>query len=565
MLKHSSPISGISVHSDKYVATAGYDNRVILWDVKTHKTISIGMHDHLVNQCEFSPCGNYLVTSSSDYTARLWQLPQMKLLTVFHQHEDDVEMSTIHPTESLIATASRDYKVRIFDFTGNLIQTLEGHVEDVISVRWINDTKSLISSSDDGTIRVWNVETGKEINRISNNGIQTDALAISSEGMIFAGDDAGIIHVIDHHQNQKFMAHQAGIKRLIYSSIHKKLISTSYDRKARIWNVMTDGELKKDIEFSLPNIIWARSCAFLSDHAIVFATFGDSYAIYDYRNQEWHLDHIKPTRGINAVYAINNDIWTVGDAGIVHKNKKPISKLPSLCNFIIAVENLLITGGQSGELFDAKSGEVIYQHHSPLNCGATYFLHGKWHVVIGTYTGQGIILKFEKNALIFDRIIQLHDNAIKGVAVNNFHILFSVCATGAAAWHNLTNDHEEKFNRSAHLKIADACITLSGEHFSSVSRDLFLRIWDGKQFSLLEEIKTPHLNSMKCIAVDSSMRFIATGSYTGTVAVYDQQSSQWSSHLLTRAGISSLCYDEINHQFIAGSYDGNVYHISHMN
>ena len=69
MIKHHGPISGVSCFKSKYIATAGYDNQLILWNSETHQSIARSYHDHLVNQCQFSPCGEFLVTASSDYTS----------------------------------------------------------------------------------------------------------------------------------------------------------------------------------------------------------------------------------------------------------------------------------------------------------------------------------------------------------------------------------------------------------------------------------------------------------------------------------------------------------------
>lgn len=71
MIDHKSPISGIAAFKEKYVATAGYDNQVILWDGREQNAIGRGLHDHLANQCAFSACGKYLVSSGSDYTSRV--------------------------------------------------------------------------------------------------------------------------------------------------------------------------------------------------------------------------------------------------------------------------------------------------------------------------------------------------------------------------------------------------------------------------------------------------------------------------------------------------------------
>lgn len=561
MLRHTSPISGVASNG-KYIATAGYDNKIILWDAKDNSTIAVGNHDHLVNQCEFSSCGRYLISASSDYSVRIWQIPDMKLLTVIPEHNDDVESIAIHPNEPLIATASRDHYLRVFDFKGNLLKTLAGHQADVISVQWMLGTQNIISSSDDGTIRVWNAETGNEVDQLNNQGIQTDTLAISSTGIVYAGDDNGEIHLISKNCKKSFAAHRAGIKKIVLNEAHNKLISIGYDRKAFLWNFSPDGELELNREFTLPSIIWARSCAFHNDAMIVFATFGDTYALFDFKNTTWKVDHIQDTRGINTALMCGFNIWTVGDAGLIKVNQTPTIKVPSLCNFLVEFDTDILTGGQSGEIFNASSGERVYQHNSPLNCAIAYSYKQSNNIIIGTYTGEGIILERSSTGKIqVNRVIKLHKNAIKGIAVSGRY-LFSVCATGAVAWHSLEDNSCLKYIEAAHTKIANGCVSLSKNRFASISRDLLLRIWDSLTFSKHLELRTPHTRSIKCIASDNNSLFLATGSYNGLIAIYDLVKNKWFTKRISTAGISSLCFDVIENRFIASSYDGNIYSIS---
>ena len=70
-MHHSGPIAGVAAQGP-WVATAGYDNRLILWDAVTRLPVARSTHDHLVNACDFSHDGRYLVSASSDYSARIW-------------------------------------------------------------------------------------------------------------------------------------------------------------------------------------------------------------------------------------------------------------------------------------------------------------------------------------------------------------------------------------------------------------------------------------------------------------------------------------------------------------
>jgi toxoflavin biosynthesis protein ToxC len=213
MIQHRGPISGVAAFDNRFVATAGYDNQVVLWDQFTKQSIGRVVHDHLANQCVFNADGTRLLTSSSDYTARLWSVPDLHLLAVFNNQEDDVEMSVFHPSKKLIATASRDHRARVYDFSGQLIQVFVGHTADVISVEW-GTGDDVITSSDDGTIKRWSLTTGGLVENIDLGGVETDTVTIRADGTIFAGNDNGQLLVLRSSSREVIPAHAAGIKRL---------------------------------------------------------------------------------------------------------------------------------------------------------------------------------------------------------------------------------------------------------------------------------------------------------------------------------------------------------------
>jgi len=559
MIKHKSPISGIAAHKS-WVATAGYDNQLILWDVSSNCAVARAYHDHLVNQVAFSADGHFLLTSSSDHTARLWSVPDLKLKAVFAEHNDDVEMAIFHPSKHLVATASRDHYIRVFDFAGRLIHTFKGHTADVISVAWNHQGNEILSSSDDGTIKRWSIHSGALIETIDFEGIETDTIAISASGIIYAGNDAGEIIVLKHGAILRHSAHSAGIKRLVLHEESGRLISISYDRKAHIWSTH-HGVLSLLRSADLPAQIWARSCAFLNAQTIVFATFGSSYAILDAEQGLWDLSRVGATPGVNAVTVHLDSEWTVGDAGIVHRNGTAHQELGSLCNFLTAVGKRVFTGGQMGALMDASSGELIYQHHSPLNCGVAFTRNGIDHLIVGAYTGEGIVFSVPDGGPIkMEQALKLHNNAVKSVAADE-SLIFSVCADTAVSWFSIPMLSEVGRVDGAHDRIANGCASLGKGHFVSVGRDLKMRIWH--QPTECEVIDTPHIRSIKCIASSSCGKRVATGSYSGTIAIYDVESKSWKEHLRpTTSGISSLYFDRGRSMFIASSYDGHVYPIN---
>ena len=117
-----------------------------------------------------------------------------------------------------------------------------------------------------------------------------------------------------------------------------------------------------------------------------------------------------------------------------------------------------------------------------------------------------------------------------------------------------------KTKEKAHERITNACCAIGENKFASVGRDLTLRIWEGDSSSIYV---TPHKNSVKCIGTNPQMTVVLTGSYGGTLSLFDLDKKAWTkSSRPTSFGISSITWDQEKECFLAASYDGEIYALS---
>ena len=557
-MKHQGPIAGIAA-AGPFVATAGYDNQLILWDAATRRPVARSLHDHLINNCAFSGDGAMIVTASSDYSARIWDVPSLRLKAALLGHDDDVDMAVFSPDDRFVATCALDHAIRIFDLAGRCLKVLRGHTGNILSVAWNGDGRRLASSGVDGTVREWDVATGTEI-QCNDLGVRTDTLVFAAGGRICAGDDQGRIAVISGGDIAFTAAHRAGIKKIALDATADVLVTLSYDRTIAIWTLDGTGQPREAGRSALPPQVWARAAVPIGPGTIAVGTFGSSYGVFDWRSGTWDMQGTEPGPALNAVAVADGARYAIGDAGTLFRDDRPVSEMGSLCNFLLQAGDRLLTGGQMGTLFDARTGAVLHRHHAPLNCGASFQRGGQTFAAIGTYDGEALVFVLpDGDAPRLVTRLKIYDNAIKGLAARDGR-LFSVCASTDVAWHDIADFSLIRMVRKAHQKIANACCLAGPGGFASVGRDLKLRIWVGEQ----EEVyRTPHPNSVKCICASDDRNTLMTGAYTGTVAGFDMRSRSWVSFARpTASGISTLAYDGRTRQFLAGSYDGKVYAVA---
>ncbi len=79
---------------------------------------------------------------------------------------------------------------------GKDLTTLHGHTADVLSVAWHPDGSRIVSSSYDGTIRLWDVETGHELMTLLEDPSTAFAVAWSPDGRtVVCGGSSGLVRI----------------------------------------------------------------------------------------------------------------------------------------------------------------------------------------------------------------------------------------------------------------------------------------------------------------------------------------------------------------------------------
>jgi WD40 repeat protein len=125
-----------------------------------------------------------------------------------------------------------------------------GHTGSVVAVAFSPSGRVAVSCSEDGTVRVWNVKTGKEVRRLKGHtGVVRD-VAFSPDGKrVLSGGEDKTVHVWNAETGEevkRLERHQdRGVLTAVFSSDGRRILSGSYDRTVRLWDVESGKELKR--------------------------------------------------------------------------------------------------------------------------------------------------------------------------------------------------------------------------------------------------------------------------------------------------------------------------------
>ena len=158
-------------------------NPLIVWEIGTRRLIRrLDGHKGYCLSLDFSRDGRLLASGSRDGTAILWSTATWKpTQTLVNPDKNSwgrrglIEDVAFSPDGKTLAMASREGggKVLLWDVaSGQLVATLKGHSAAVQAIAFSPDGRTLASGSSDQTVRLWNVETRRELMQLDPGDVE---------------------------------------------------------------------------------------------------------------------------------------------------------------------------------------------------------------------------------------------------------------------------------------------------------------------------------------------------------------------------------------------------------
>ena len=186
-----------------------------------------------------------------------------------------VKCVAVHPRGDLLAAGYNDGSLVLWDLeTGQPVRRLTGHGssvdrcssgnEGVHSVAWGGDGARLASGGDDGTVRVWDVAAGCELHRLKAPGSKVWSVAWAGDGeRLASGESDRTVRVWDAATGRELHClegHWSKVLSVAWAGEGVRLASGGDDGTVRVWDAAAGCELHR---LAVPgskvrSVAWAR-------------------------------------------------------------------------------------------------------------------------------------------------------------------------------------------------------------------------------------------------------------------------------------------------------------------
>ncbi|MEZ5043466.1 MAG: WD40 repeat domain-containing protein [Saprospiraceae bacterium] len=378
IMTHEDYISSCAVSpGGDLIATAGWDNKVQLWDKTGQLLRSFGQegqaHQEPVLSVAFSPDGKHLLSAGMDNQAILWNL-NGEVLAYLRGHEGDITDAIFSPDGNLMASASWDGTIKWWNLQGEEVRTINAH-ENFISDIDFSSNGELASASWDKTVKIWSREGQLKHTLVGKDAYFTSVdFSPDGKSLLTTGWDSRVLRwdIATENITQEYSGHTGIVHQALFSPSSQYILSCGADNTVRLWNLQ--GNQIQAFNYHEGPI---RAIAFSPDDQY-FVTGGEdgkaaSWYYHGYQDHLYRFEALKTIQDVcynpvnqNMLFSSGTKAYLCGMDGKITKilegHQYDIER-----TYISADGQYMLTGSLDVYLYDAKGDTVcVYKKHRAL-------------------------------------------------------------------------------------------------------------------------------------------------------------------------------------------------------
>ncbi|EJC98345.1 WD40 repeat-like protein [Fomitiporia mediterranea MF3/22] len=473
---------------------------------------------------------------------------QSPLLKELVGHTRDVLSVTFSPDGTSIASGSADGTVRIWDAeSGQVIyDPFEEHTGLVQSVAFSPDGAHVVSASSDKTIRIWDVESGKEISEpLEGHNGPVYSVAFSLDGMHIASGSADMTVMVWDVKGGPSMClkgHVDEVNCVAFSPDGRRIVSGSNDETIRVWDIASRRTICEPVKCHADRV-W--SVVFSPDGTRLASGSADNtIRIWDAKSGKRILEPFKGHTDVVNSVAFSPDgkhvvsgsrdttvlIWDVQTGQVV---SGPFGgHIDWVQSVAFSPDGTRVVSGSDDNtirIWDTESARPAsgpFEGHTDCVISVSFSPNGR-HIASGS-SDKSIRIWDAATGCTVSGPFEGHSEWVRSVTFSSDGRRVASGSEDCTirVWDAESGKVVAGPFKGHTLSVTSVCISPDGKRVASGSDDRTVRLWDVKNGKMIFGPFKGHKNSVNSVAFSPDGRRVASGSVDTTSIIWDVESGE---------------------------------------
>jgi len=560
----------------------------VVWCQNPRLIIPVG-HNTFVNTAVFSSCNKYILTSSADKTAKVWNVSSGNELFTISSNNADINSAVFSKDDKEILTVSSDKMIRVWSsLTGNEILSLRDDSEPNIG-QFNPNGNSILTASTNGIIKLWNRFNKKCVKEYEFKKIgKVKKIEFNNRGdffiTIFSDNSFSLWNI--NNENPIFVSYDS-IYNICHFNTDTTIIQMYKNGSAKKWRVQNE----KLILFNFATI---QNQCLDSTLKLSFNKINNFSRYFSSEDFEPSGKYVISRENNNSIkfYEANSGILItdfLGDLNWLNsfnysasservliptdsKSAKLVSLIKNKVIFLSGGLNwtkfsnfskdgsLIAFGSYDGSvlIYNAENGNTVSKLESKINSTATTsltILNNKNEILTASTDGYIKIISFANGKII--KKIKASKAYINSISISTSDSLVATTSDSVAKiWNLKTGEVISTFEHNN--EVYDAKFSHNGKYLATVSFDSTIKIWNLSTGALKTTLHghTGRVYQCEFLSDDSKL---ASASSDSSIIIWDLVKDTIKLKINGHTGsVNNLSIDNTNSRLATGSSDSTV-------